>query len=92
MIRAELETDRVHWGLVVILVVLALLLALVASSGYGKSTLPTSPRLMSDDRRAGDFPAQARQKLRAVRLYESDSRPAEIFDDIETLLRGRFIA
>ncbi len=41
---------------------------------------------------AADFPVQARQKLRAVRLYESARDKPEIFDDIETLLRGRFVA
>jgi hypothetical protein len=42
---------------------------------------------------SADFAAQARRKLRALELYLSppDRRP-EIFDDPETIKRGRFIA
>jgi len=42
---------------------------------------------------SADFAAQAHQKLRALKMYESTpDRQIEIFDDPETLRRGRLIA
>ena len=42
---------------------------------------------------SADFATKARQKLRALKLYESQpERKIEIFDDPDPLRRGRFFA
>jgi hypothetical protein len=42
---------------------------------------------------SADFASQARRKLRALELYQSPpNRKPEIFDDLELIKRGRFIA
>jgi tetratricopeptide (TPR) repeat protein len=56
------------------------------------SFAPTVGELL-DSLGSADFASQARRKLRALELYQSPpNRRPEIFDDLESIKRGRFIA
>jgi hypothetical protein len=65
---------------------------LVPDSATAEPSLAPTVEDLLEALGSADFSAQARGKLRAIRLYESPPKRIEIFDDPELIKRGRFNA
>lgn len=65
---------------------------LVPESATAEPSLTPTVEELLESLGSADFNAQARGKLRAIRLFESAPKRIEIFDDPDLIKRGRFIA